>query len=181
MMMMTTLHFRGPEPPPKPQTFGDKTKARELAIRVGVPVVPGTDGPVSTLEEARAFIDSGVGYPVIIKAAHGGGGRGMRVVLAAEELEGGSKKAGGAPVWGQGGEGRGGNAVWHTDLEGFSLVVISIVVVLRHEYAGLDVVWLLEFVPLTRSESVSLRRVCVLWWFRELTPFWMWWWWSLCC
>lgn len=48
-------------------TFGDKTKARELAIRVGVPVVPGTDGPVSTLEQARAFIDSGVGYPVIIK------------------------------------------------------------------------------------------------------------------
>ena len=35
---------------------------------MGVPVVPGTDGPVSTLEEARAFIDSGVGYPVIIKA-----------------------------------------------------------------------------------------------------------------
>lgn len=45
-----------------------KQQARELAIRVGVPVVPGTDGPVSTLEEARAFIDSGVGYPVIIKA-----------------------------------------------------------------------------------------------------------------
>jgi carbamoylphosphate synthase large subunit len=48
--------------------------------------VPGTDGPVSTFEDARKFIDSGVGYPVIIKAAHGGGGRGMRVVQSAEEV-----------------------------------------------------------------------------------------------
>lgn len=70
------------------QTFGDKTKARELAIRTGVSVVPGTDGPVSTFEAAKAFIDAGVGYPVIIKAAHGGGGRGMRVVTSADQLEG---------------------------------------------------------------------------------------------
>eukprot|EP00752_Nemacystus_decipiens_P003621 g3338.t1 len=70
------------------QTFGDKTSARELAIKEGVPVVPGTDGPVTTIEEARNFIEgTGVGYPVIIKAAMGGGGRGMRVVTASEELE----------------------------------------------------------------------------------------------
>ena len=74
--------------------FGDKTKARELAIKVGVPVVPGTDGPVSTFEDAKAFIEgTGVGYPVIIKAAHGGGGRGMRVVRAGDELEENFKRA----------------------------------------------------------------------------------------
>lgn len=60
---MSQQHHHHTPHPQKPQ----KRKARELAIRVGVPVVPGTDGPVSTLEEARAFIDSGVGYPVIIK------------------------------------------------------------------------------------------------------------------
>ncbi|TFJ84262.1 hypothetical protein NSK_004253 [Nannochloropsis salina CCMP1776] len=75
-------------------TFGDKTKARELAIKAGVPVVPGTDGPVSTYEEARSFIEGmDVGYPVIIKAAHGGGGRGMRVVRSADELEENFKRA----------------------------------------------------------------------------------------
>jgi pyruvate carboxylase len=45
---------------------GDKTKARALAIRTGVPVVPGSDGPVKTFEEAQAFIDKH-GLPVIIK------------------------------------------------------------------------------------------------------------------
>jgi len=70
--------------------FGDKTMARALAIEVGVPVVPGTDGPVTTLEQAREFIEGGdnpVGYPIIIKAAMGGGGKGMRVVQTKEELE----------------------------------------------------------------------------------------------
>lgn len=68
--------------------FGDKTKARELAMLNNVPVVPGTDGPIATYEEAREFIeDGGVGYPVIIKAALGGGGRGMRVVERASDLE----------------------------------------------------------------------------------------------
>lgn len=79
--------FVGPTPE-NLQTFGDKTSARELAIKVGVPVVPGTDGPVTTIDQAREFIEgSGVGYPVIIKAAMGGGGRGMRVVTASAELE----------------------------------------------------------------------------------------------
>ena len=61
--------------------FGDKTAARKLAIECGVPVVPGTNTFITTFSEAKKFVDSGVGYPIIIKAAHGGGGRGMRVVL----------------------------------------------------------------------------------------------------
>ncbi|DAZ99854.1 TPA: hypothetical protein N0F65_008597 [Lagenidium giganteum] len=80
------IKFVGPTPGNLHQ-FGDKTEAREIAIANNVPVVPGTDGPVNTLEEAKAFIDSGVGYPVIIKASMGGGGRGMRVVTKAEDLE----------------------------------------------------------------------------------------------
>lgn len=80
------IAFVGPTPE-NLQTFGDKTSARELALKVGVPCVPGTDGPVTTLEQARNFVESGVGYPIIIKAAMGGGGRGMRVVQHAHELE----------------------------------------------------------------------------------------------
>lgn len=68
------------------KVFGDKTAARALATRVGVAVVPGTPGPVSNVAEARKFVDA-VGLPVIIKAAHGGGGRGMRVVKADDELD----------------------------------------------------------------------------------------------
>ena len=56
---------------------GDKTKARQLAIKTGVPVVPGS-GPIGSLKEAQDFIQKH-GLPVIIKAANGGGGRGMRV------------------------------------------------------------------------------------------------------
>lgn len=72
------------------EMFGDKTSARETAIKAGVPVVPGTDGPVTTVEQAREFIEGGdqpVGYPVIVKAAMGGGGRGMRVITNSGELE----------------------------------------------------------------------------------------------
>lgn len=67
--------------------FGDKTSARETAIACGVPVVPGTDGPVTTLEEAQDFTAES-GFPIIIKAAMGGGGKGMRVVRVADELPG---------------------------------------------------------------------------------------------
>jgi len=69
------------------EQFGDKTAARKLAISCGVPVVPGTETFVTSFEQAKAFIDSGVGFPVIIKAAHGGGGRGMRVVMKSEDLQ----------------------------------------------------------------------------------------------
>ncbi|MEC4680321.1 MAG: biotin carboxylase N-terminal domain-containing protein, partial [Nitrospirota bacterium] len=64
---------------PSPQTLellGDKVKARALAKKVGVPVVPGTDGPVGSLEEALQFCRS-AGYPVMVKASAGGGGRGL--------------------------------------------------------------------------------------------------------
>jgi acetyl-CoA carboxylase biotin carboxylase subunit len=65
--------------------MGDKSVARETMVAAGVPVVPGSDGPVTTEREAREFADK-VGYPVIIKAAAGGGGRGMRLVQAPEQL-----------------------------------------------------------------------------------------------
>jgi pyruvate carboxylase subunit A len=74
---------------PSPQAIhlmGNKVKARELARKVGVPIVPGTDGPVNRIEDAVAFARS-AGYPVMIKASAGGGGRGLRVVNSEEELQ----------------------------------------------------------------------------------------------
>ena len=65
--------------------FGDKVKAREQAILAKIPVIPGTDGPVQSLDEVIAFGDSH-GYPLMIKAALGGGGRGMRLVHSQDEL-----------------------------------------------------------------------------------------------
>jgi len=65
--------------------FADKTSAREAAIAAGVPVVPGTDSSISDPQEAVDFVDK-VGLPVIIKAAMGGGGKGMRVVRAKDDL-----------------------------------------------------------------------------------------------
>ncbi|KAI4211419.1 MAG: hypothetical protein LQ351_005845 [Letrouitia transgressa] len=59
--------------------LGDKVSARTLAIASKVPVVPGTEGPVEKYEDVKAFTDE-YGFPIIIKAAFGGGGRGMRVV-----------------------------------------------------------------------------------------------------
>ena len=79
------IAFIGP-PPQVLRLLGDKTKARGIAKAEGIPVVPGTDGPVATLDEARAFAAE-AGYPLIVKAAMGGGGRGMRVVMAPEQLE----------------------------------------------------------------------------------------------
>ncbi|KAH1394353.1 hypothetical protein KXX50_003475 [Aspergillus fumigatus] len=73
---------------PTPETIealGDKVSARQLAIKCGVPVVPGTPGPVERYEEVKAFTDT-YGFPIIIKAAFGGGGRGMRVVRDQADL-----------------------------------------------------------------------------------------------
>ena len=61
------------------QALGDKTSARELAQKCGVPVIPGTERATETTEEALKFAST-AGFPVILKAAMGGGGRGMRVV-----------------------------------------------------------------------------------------------------
>lgn len=65
--------------------FGDKVKAREQAIAAKIPVIPGTDGPVSSIDEVVEFGESH-GYPLMIKAALGGGGRGMRLVHSKDEL-----------------------------------------------------------------------------------------------
>ncbi|MCP6508374.1 acetyl-CoA carboxylase subunit alpha / propionyl-CoA carboxylase subunit alpha, partial [Klebsiella pneumoniae] len=66
--------------------MGDKVEARAIAIAAGVPVVPGTDAPINSLHEAHEFSNT-YGFPIIFKAAYGGGGRGMRVVHSYEELE----------------------------------------------------------------------------------------------
>lgn len=66
--------------------MGDKAKAREMMIAAGVPVVPGSEGKIEDLGEAMCLADS-MGYPVILKAAAGGGGRGMRIVWKKEEFE----------------------------------------------------------------------------------------------
>ncbi|GMM45567.1 pyruvate carboxylase 2 [Pichia kluyveri] len=66
-------------------SVGDKVSARNLAIKNNVPVVPGTDGPIETVEEAEDFVKK-YGFPVIIKAAFGGGGRGMRVVREGDDI-----------------------------------------------------------------------------------------------
>ena len=66
--------------------FGDKINARKQAIAAGLPVIPGSDGPVSSLEEVKDFAAK-YGYPIIIKANLGGGGRGMRLVRSAASLE----------------------------------------------------------------------------------------------
>jgi acetyl/propionyl-CoA carboxylase alpha subunit/acetyl-CoA carboxylase carboxyltransferase component len=74
---------------PTPQTlelFGDKARARALAIQCGVPVLPGTQGPTSLVEAQAFFASLGEGAAVMVKAVAGGGGRGMRPVLAADEL-----------------------------------------------------------------------------------------------
>ena len=66
--------------------MGDKVEARKVAINAGVPVVPGTETPIKSPEEAKAFCEEH-GLPVITKAAYGGGGRGMRVINRMEEVE----------------------------------------------------------------------------------------------
>ncbi|XP_015675332.1 pyruvate carboxylase, mitochondrial-like, partial [Protobothrops mucrosquamatus] len=79
------VRFIGPCPEVV-RKMGDKVEARAIAISAGVPVVPGTDAPISSLSEAQEFSQV-YGFPIIFKAAYGGGGRGMRVVRSYEELE----------------------------------------------------------------------------------------------
>jgi acetyl-CoA carboxylase biotin carboxylase subunit len=79
------LAFIGPTPS-QIRMMGDKVAAKSAMAALGVPVVPGSPGVVADLDEARLFAGQ-VGYPVLIKAAAGGGGRGMKVALAPAELE----------------------------------------------------------------------------------------------
>ncbi|KAI5731466.1 hypothetical protein M8J77_010414 [Diaphorina citri] len=79
------IRFIGPSPYVV-QQMGDKVAARQAAIDSGVPIVPGTPGPITTTEEAMEFCLK-YGLPVIFKAAYGGGGRGMRVVRKMEDVE----------------------------------------------------------------------------------------------
>ncbi|KAE8764692.1 acetyl/propionyl/methylcrotonyl-CoA carboxylase subunit alpha [Georgenia thermotolerans] len=79
------LTWIGP-PPEAIRVLGDKVEARELARRVGAPLVAGSDGPVPSAIEARRFAETH-GVPVVIKAAFGGGGRGMRVVHHLDDVE----------------------------------------------------------------------------------------------
>ena len=78
--------FIGP-PASAIDAMGSKTRARELMDEAGVPIVPGTTDPVETVEDARKVIADSVGYPVAIKAAGGGGGKGFRVAESEDELE----------------------------------------------------------------------------------------------
>lgn len=72
--------------------MGSKAAAKELAKQAGVPVVPGSDGPLKNIRQARALADK-VGYPVLLKASAGGGGRGMRQADSAEALEAAYREA----------------------------------------------------------------------------------------
>jgi pyruvate carboxylase len=80
-----SIIFIGPTPQLL-ELLGDKTAARRLAASAGVPVLPGTEEPVQSAADAQKLAKE-IGYPVIVKAAMGGGGRGMRIVRDAAQLE----------------------------------------------------------------------------------------------
>src|SRR6266566_2620759 len=80
------LTFIGP-PASAIEAMGSKTRARELMAKAGVPIVPGTTEPVATIADARKLIDETIGYPVAVKAAGGGGGKGFRVALSEDKLK----------------------------------------------------------------------------------------------
>lgn len=83
--------FIGPEPEAI-RMMGDKTTARELAIKEGIPTPPGLKSELQSIAEARKIAEE-VGYPILIKAAAGGGGKGMRIVHKQDELEASIKTA----------------------------------------------------------------------------------------
>lgn len=79
------ISFIGPSPD-SIYKMGNKTIARKIALAAGIPMAMGSEGNIGNEEEAVAIADK-IGYPVIIKAASGGGGRGMRIVRKADEME----------------------------------------------------------------------------------------------
>ncbi|HYN90757.1 MAG TPA: acetyl-CoA carboxylase biotin carboxylase subunit [Thermoleophilaceae bacterium] len=78
--------FIGP-PASAIDAMGSKTRAREIMVEAGVPIVPGTTEPVESVDDARKVIADSIGYPVAVKATGGGGGKGFRVAESEEELE----------------------------------------------------------------------------------------------
>ncbi len=78
------IQFIGPKPA-HIRLMGDKIEAKRTASRLGIPVVPGSDGPLTSDDDAMSVAQS-VGFPVLVKAAAGGGGRGMKVAHRPEEL-----------------------------------------------------------------------------------------------
>ncbi len=78
------IKFIGP-PPEVTRLMGEKEKARATMKEVGVPILPGSDGIVQSADEAQEWARS-IGFPVIVKASAGGGGRGMRIIRSGEEL-----------------------------------------------------------------------------------------------
>ncbi|HBN11899.1 MAG TPA: acetyl-CoA carboxylase biotin carboxylase subunit [Ruminococcus sp.] len=79
------IKFIGPSPE-SIAMLGDKARAKETMKNSGVPVIPGSDGAVKTLDEAKKAAAE-IGYPVLVKASAGGGGRGIRMVVSESELE----------------------------------------------------------------------------------------------
>jgi acetyl-CoA carboxylase biotin carboxylase subunit len=77
--------FIGPSPD-HIRLMGDKIAAKQAVREAGIPVVPGSDGEVTSVEEARRIAQD-IGYPVLIKASAGGGGRGMKVAMSAAEID----------------------------------------------------------------------------------------------
>src|SRR5208282_693750 len=80
----SNIKFIGP-PPEVTRLMGEKEKARQAMKKAKVPILPGSDGILTTAEEAQKWAEK-VGYPVILKAKAGGGGRGMRIVRGSEDL-----------------------------------------------------------------------------------------------
>src|SRR3984885_12500642 len=80
------ITFIGP-PASAIEAMGSKTRARELMAKAGVPIVPGTTEPEASIEDAQTVIEETIGYPVAVKAAGGGGGKGFRVALDESKLK----------------------------------------------------------------------------------------------
>jgi acetyl-CoA carboxylase biotin carboxylase subunit len=79
------ITFIGPDPETI-EDAGNKSRAREIMMNAGVPIIPGTDGVVETLDDAFKEAER-IGYPIMIKASAGGGGRGIRIVRTKEEIK----------------------------------------------------------------------------------------------
>lgn len=91
LCIANNINFIGPSPDTI-RDMGLKTIARKMAMEAGLPLVPGSDGALANVEEAKSFADK-IGYPVILKASAGGGGRGMRIVENADNFERSFKSA----------------------------------------------------------------------------------------